>query len=101
MHIPGAQYAGKCVRSPGTRAMNGCELPCGYWKLNLGPLQEQAFATPELYLQLQQSFRIHVLRGLRDMATAFVGVSSSCVRGSTPLYSEEICTHVPTHMYII
>ena len=29
------------VGSPGTGAMDGCELPCGCWELNRGPLQEQ------------------------------------------------------------
>ena len=29
------------VRSPGTRVTDTCELPCGYWELNLGPLEEQ------------------------------------------------------------
>lgn len=25
----------------GTEPLNGCEPPCVYWTLNLGPLQEQ------------------------------------------------------------
>lgn len=31
----------KGVRSPGTKVMDGCELPYGCWKSNTGPLQEQ------------------------------------------------------------
>ena len=29
------------IRSPGTGVTHSCELPCGYWELNQGPLQEQ------------------------------------------------------------
>ena len=29
------------IGSPGTRVTNGCELPCGHWESNRGPLQEQ------------------------------------------------------------
>ena len=29
------------VRSPGTRITDSCELPCGCWDLNIGPLEEQ------------------------------------------------------------
>jgi len=32
------------VRIPETGVTNSCELPCGCWKLSLGPLEEQ----PEL-----------------------------------------------------
>lgn len=31
----------KDTRFPGTRVTNGCDLPYGYWYLNLGPLKEQ------------------------------------------------------------
>jgi hypothetical protein len=30
------------VRSPGTEVADGCELPCGYLELSLGPLEQQA-----------------------------------------------------------
>ena len=42
-HIP-AQCPGRPeegIRSPGTGAVDGCELPCGCWELNVGPLQGQ------------------------------------------------------------
>jgi hypothetical protein len=29
------------VRSPETGVIDSCELPCGYWELNPGPLEEQ------------------------------------------------------------
>lgn len=29
------------IRSPKTGVMDGCELPCGFWELNPGPLQDQ------------------------------------------------------------
>lgn len=28
-------------RSLGNGVRGGCNLPCGFWKLNLGPLEEQ------------------------------------------------------------
>jgi hypothetical protein len=31
----------KVFDSPGTGVTEGCELPCGYWELNSGPLEEQ------------------------------------------------------------
>jgi len=30
------------IRSHGATVIDGCELPCGCWELNPGPLQEQA-----------------------------------------------------------
>jgi hypothetical protein len=33
--------------------LDGCELPCGYWELNLGPLQEQPLShlfSPSIFL---------------------------------------------------
>jgi hypothetical protein len=40
------------TRYPGTGLRAGCELPCGCWELNLGPMQElQVFLTAELSLQ--------------------------------------------------
>lgn len=34
-------YSEKVVRYPGTEFTGNCETPCGYWRLNLGLLQEQ------------------------------------------------------------
>lgn len=43
------------VRSPGTGAMDGCELPGGSWESNLGPLEEQpTLLTAEPFLQPQE-----------------------------------------------
>lgn len=40
------------IRSPGTRVVNGCMLPCQCGELNPGPQQEQhTFLTAELVLQ--------------------------------------------------
>jgi hypothetical protein len=33
---------GEGVRSPKARITDGCELLCGYWELNSGPLEEQS-----------------------------------------------------------
>jgi hypothetical protein len=30
------------IRYPQNRDRDGCELPCEYWNLNLGPLEDQA-----------------------------------------------------------
>jgi hypothetical protein len=34
------------VRSSGTGVADSCELPCGYWQLNPGPLEEQPVLLP-------------------------------------------------------
>ena len=40
-------------RSPGTRVMDSCEIPCGCWELNPGLLEEQpVLLTFELSLHL-------------------------------------------------
>jgi hypothetical protein len=42
------------VRSPGTGIIDNCELPCGCWELNPGPLEEQpVLSTAEPSLQPQ------------------------------------------------
>lgn len=38
--MPGAQGDKRC-QHPETGAAKGPELPCGYWRLNGGPLEEQ------------------------------------------------------------
>ena len=51
---------GEGVRSPGTGVTDSCELPCGCWELNLGPLQEQhVLLTTEPLLQ--PPTKIHIL----------------------------------------
>jgi E3 ubiquitin-protein ligase NEDD4 len=41
------------VKSPGTGVTDSCELPCGFWELNLGPLEkQQVLLTAEPTLQL-------------------------------------------------
>ena len=56
---------------PGTEVTYSCELPCGCWKLNPGPLQEQqVFLTAEPSLQLLKSLCVNVLHSL---------VSTHCV----------------------
>ena len=46
-------------RSPGTGVTDSCELSCGSWELNLGPLEEQSLllltTKPFLYLYLHPS----------------------------------------------
>ena len=45
-------YACEGVGFPETGIIDSCELPCVYWELNAGPLEEQpVLLTPELYLQ--------------------------------------------------
>lgn len=44
------------VRSLGTEITGSCELLCGCWKLNLGPLEEQpVILTDKLSLQPQET----------------------------------------------
>lgn len=47
----GAHGGQKNTRSPGTGGRGGYELPCGNWKLILGPLEEKVFLTTEPSLQ--------------------------------------------------
>jgi E3 ubiquitin-protein ligase NEDD4 len=35
------QKSEKAIRSPGTVVTDCCELPCGCWKSNPGPVEEQ------------------------------------------------------------
>lgn len=38
----------ECIGSHGTTVIDGCELSCGSWELNSGPLKEQrVLLTPE------------------------------------------------------
>jgi hypothetical protein len=51
---------------PGTGATDGCELPCGCWELNLGPLKEHlVLLTAEPPLQ-PQYVHIYKHRGNRQ-----------------------------------
>lgn len=56
-HVPGAfDGQGKALDSPRTGVIRGCELPCRYCELHLGPLQEQQeFLTTEPSLKPQTS----------------------------------------------
>lgn len=39
------------IGSPGTGIIDGCETPCGHWKLDSGPLKEQVLLIPKSHLQ--------------------------------------------------
>lgn len=39
--LPDAHGVRKVIEFPGTEVSNCCKLPCGFGKLNLGPLQER------------------------------------------------------------
>lgn len=41
MRAWGSRRPGEGIRSPGARVTDSSELPCGFWELNSGPLQEQ------------------------------------------------------------
>ena len=57
-------YLCEGVRSPGTGVTDNCELPCGYWELNPGPLEEQAvLLTAEPSLQILLLIFCFVFRG--------------------------------------
>lgn len=45
------------VKIPRNGLINGCEVPCGFWESNLGPLQDhQVLLTTEPSLQSQDTF---------------------------------------------
>ena len=46
----------KRASDPRTGVMGGCELPCGCWKLNSGPLQEQVLLNAEPSFQLKHFY---------------------------------------------
>lgn len=62
MHHMHAWYPGKLekdVVSLGTAATDSCELSCGLWDLNLGPLEEQSvLLTAVLFLQSSNSLKL-------------------------------------------
>lgn len=44
------------ARGPATGALDGCELPCGFWESNLGPLEEQpTLLTAKPFLQAPET----------------------------------------------
>ncbi|KAL6077045.1 hypothetical protein STEG23_008424, partial [Scotinomys teguina] len=50
--MPGIRKAQQDIGFPGTRVIDGCELPHGYWEQNMCPLEEQQmFLITELALQ--------------------------------------------------
>jgi hypothetical protein len=55
-HLQCLQRPEEGVRSPGAEDTDSCELPCGYWELNLGPRQE----SPVL-LTTEPSLQPHLL----------------------------------------
>jgi hypothetical protein len=49
MHAQGLQSAEKDIESSGATVTDGCEVSCGRWELNPGPLEElQKSLTAEL-----------------------------------------------------
>lgn len=48
-------WKSEAIRSPGTGVMNGHEILCEYWELNLGLLEEQVLLTAEPPLQPHQT----------------------------------------------
>lgn len=51
MCVPGAQRSQRKAPNPLELGKSGCELSCGFWGPNLGPLQGQMLLTAELSLQ--------------------------------------------------
>ena len=43
MHMPDAHESQRLTSDhhDSIAVTDGCELPCGYWELNLGPLEDQ------------------------------------------------------------
>ena len=58
------------IRFPGNGVTDGCEMPCGCWELNLGPLQkQQVLLTSKSPLQAPHIF-------LKEVTIDFVFFSS-------------------------
>lgn len=66
--------------------MNGCDIPCEYWELNLGSLQEQVLSTTKafspdprvLFSQHRNRIASKPLRiKLHNTKTAFVEITNS------------------------
>ena len=74
-----------CVKvSSGTGVTDHCELPCRYWKLNLGPLKEQpVFLTTESSLQ---PWVAHFnIRGRADLSRTSLNLQKLLFVRSRPL----------------
>jgi hypothetical protein len=63
------------IRSPGTRVIDNCELPCGCWKLTLGPLEEQP-----VLLTIEPSVQPHKTKFLMGDCRI------NTITGMSPLY---------------
>jgi len=82
----------KGVRSPGTGVTDRCELPCGCWELNLGPLEEQlVFLTPEPSLQ---PIRYQIQSEACSSVSAFVSLNQPFLP-TTPQEGPQGCLHGP------
>lgn len=62
VHHMHSQESEEGIRSPGTKVVVDCELPCGYWESSPGPPQEQ------YVLVTSDSFLQHPFVGLRLVA---------------------------------
>lgn len=75
------------IRSPGPGLTDSCELPCGCWKLNLGPLQEQ---------QVLLTVTTWSFKGRVDCFKHWCGMESSQSLNSLPREHQGPVHHVQT-----
>jgi hypothetical protein len=54
--VPGE--ARKGARFPGIGVMDGYALPCGFWEMNLGPLEELLLTTESSLPPIEPSFHV-------------------------------------------
>ena len=83
------------VGFPRTGATDICELPCGCWELNLGPLEEQLLTTvPSLQLNSVFLLLLLLLRFACFILCAYkfclqVCMDTTCMPGALPADPEE------------
>ena len=85
-HIQCLKKPEKNIRSPGTGAIDSCELPCGCWESNLGSLEvpqttEPSLQAPEKKNLLKGICYLTFLGKLSHVEIAF-HTAKSCVKAN-------------------
>jgi hypothetical protein len=77
------------VGSLGTGVPDSCELPCGFWELNLDPLEEQP-----VLLTAEPSLQLLLFFFLSRLCAIFYVVNHVLVNKETFIPFFPICTHL-------
>ncbi|CAO2628536.1 E3 ubiquitin-protein ligase NEDD4, partial [Lemmus lemmus] len=80
------------VRSHGTAFLDSCELPCGCWELNSGPLEEQSvLLTAEPSLQpLERFYNAECL--VKNLSQGYEKLNDRLTSTEGNVYSLKVCT---------